>query len=568
MRKRITAVLALATVLALAPSLSAQAGNTFTFYGGGWGHGVGMPQWGAYGLALEGWTYEEILTHYYTGTTVGPAPWKPARVRVGLTYAQGDLHLTAEGGAVEIRVGQPNVGKLVGRIPGGKTWTVEPEAGQFRVTNAKGTQVGGKLWGSTTEHLFARYVPNGSRVRIAETGHAYSRGWVEMNVYGCSACAQLLRAVASVPQKQYGYGVAEVYNGWPDDALRTQSVATRTLAFEKILRLGQNRALCNCGVWATTSDQVYFGYDKEAAAFGDRWVAAVDATAGEVILRGGEMIQSYFHAASGGFTEDVENVWGGSALSYLRGVCDPGDWTTGNSFKSWSVTKSGFTAGNQISSYIGRDIGNVTAFTNIVRGVSGRIVTVTAQGTLGSATLTGPQFRIALGLQDSKAWINADRRITGDIREKYDAEDCAPGLPTTAQAAVADGARQRFVVGAIYRNDIRGVTRWVHGPIYDKYRDFGEVGSLLGLPRSNVQVLLAAGGEKVRFEGGFIYWSEATGAHELHGAVFTYFKTHGNAGGALGFPTSDVVVEADGTEWATFQGGTVTCPPGGVCTQS
>jgi stage II sporulation protein D len=38
-----------------------------TFYGRGWGHGVGMCQVGAYGMALDGATYEEILTKYYKG---------------------------------------------------------------------------------------------------------------------------------------------------------------------------------------------------------------------------------------------------------------------------------------------------------------------------------------------------------------------------------------------------------------------------------------------------------------------------------------------------------------------
>ena len=41
---------------------------TFTTYG--YGHGVGMSQQGADYYAMQGWDYEEILTHYYTGTIV------------------------------------------------------------------------------------------------------------------------------------------------------------------------------------------------------------------------------------------------------------------------------------------------------------------------------------------------------------------------------------------------------------------------------------------------------------------------------------------------------------------
>lgn len=42
--------------------------NTFVFTGEGWGHGVGMSQYGAKGMAVAGFTYDEILKHYYTGT--------------------------------------------------------------------------------------------------------------------------------------------------------------------------------------------------------------------------------------------------------------------------------------------------------------------------------------------------------------------------------------------------------------------------------------------------------------------------------------------------------------------
>src|SRR5207302_3353997 len=54
--------------------------STFFVSGHGWGHGLGMSQYGAYGYAQHGWTYDRILKHYYTGTTIGQAP--VSRVRV------------------------------------------------------------------------------------------------------------------------------------------------------------------------------------------------------------------------------------------------------------------------------------------------------------------------------------------------------------------------------------------------------------------------------------------------------------------------------------------------------
>ena len=47
--------------------------ETFIFTGKGWGHGVGMCQVGAYGMALRGRTHEEILRHYYTGIALQKA---------------------------------------------------------------------------------------------------------------------------------------------------------------------------------------------------------------------------------------------------------------------------------------------------------------------------------------------------------------------------------------------------------------------------------------------------------------------------------------------------------------
>ena len=56
-----------------APAPPAQSA-TFFVSGRGWGHGVGMSQWGAYGFAQRGSAYDAILAHYYRGTELGRAP--------------------------------------------------------------------------------------------------------------------------------------------------------------------------------------------------------------------------------------------------------------------------------------------------------------------------------------------------------------------------------------------------------------------------------------------------------------------------------------------------------------
>ena len=44
--------------------------DRYTFYGKGWGHGIGMCQVGAYGMAFRGWTYDKILKNFYTGVEI------------------------------------------------------------------------------------------------------------------------------------------------------------------------------------------------------------------------------------------------------------------------------------------------------------------------------------------------------------------------------------------------------------------------------------------------------------------------------------------------------------------
>lgn len=59
------------TVSQVKPSASTGSGSTvFTITGSGWGHNVGMSQWGAYAMAQQGYTYKDILSFYYTGIEV------------------------------------------------------------------------------------------------------------------------------------------------------------------------------------------------------------------------------------------------------------------------------------------------------------------------------------------------------------------------------------------------------------------------------------------------------------------------------------------------------------------
>ena len=74
------AVLAATASAQPAPPAAVPGEALFVVSGRGWGHGVGMSQYGAYGQALAGRRYDQILAHYYSGTELGPARTKEVRV--------------------------------------------------------------------------------------------------------------------------------------------------------------------------------------------------------------------------------------------------------------------------------------------------------------------------------------------------------------------------------------------------------------------------------------------------------------------------------------------------------
>ncbi len=80
-------------------------GKRILVEGRGWGHGVGMSQWGAEGSARAGTSHTEILTHYYTDVEVGDYP-DPGPIEVGVAYAQSEVVVR---GSFELRDGRDRV---------------------------------------------------------------------------------------------------------------------------------------------------------------------------------------------------------------------------------------------------------------------------------------------------------------------------------------------------------------------------------------------------------------------------------------------------------------------------
>ena len=562
-------------------SAAATPGGAFTFYGSGDGHGLGLSQWGAYGLAGDGWSYQRILTHFYSKTKITKTPPPVKNIRIELTYDRSTIHLTARVAPVRLAVGRPAPGGTpIAKIPVGQTWTVDAAATGYAVRDSAGNLVGGKTWGGPSFSLYATYADRGGRVFVPEAdaiwgrGFTYAHGSLEFDEYACKAGGCSERLVLSVGFEQYLLGIGEMPSSWPVAALRAQAVAARTFAGYSIKHYGL-RSGCDCHLTDGANDQTYVGYSKEIGPDGRRWVQAVRATAGRVVTYRGNLIQAFFAASDGGHSENVEDAWHGGdpsfAVPYLRGVCDPGEYTAANPWTNWDYAFGAPELTSRLAPYTG-GIGTVSGFPKVSRGEGGRVIRATVKGASGSAVITGLELRAALGLPDDRIWINRNKNIVGGVRAEYDKVMCRPGLPTTPVVSLAHGSRQRFQTGGIYRNSRANVAVWLRGPVDAEYLAVGGATGTLGLPTSTLVRVgrtdrtPCASCRRIAFEHGRIFYKSGVGAHALWGPVLAAYLGHGGTAGRLGFPTSRVQQDGSGGSSATFEHGRIDCASGGSCT--
>src|SRR5690348_1056794 len=104
-------VLLAVSAAALAAAVPSQAATTYTLIGHGWGHGIGLSQWGAYGYASHGWTYKQILAHYYTGTAIGSSPLGFTE-RVAMMDSKATVHFGASAKMDVVAEGDGTTGTL------------------------------------------------------------------------------------------------------------------------------------------------------------------------------------------------------------------------------------------------------------------------------------------------------------------------------------------------------------------------------------------------------------------------------------------------------------------------
>ncbi len=371
---------------------------TFHFAGSGFGHGVGMSQYGALGMAKGGSTAAQILTHYYSHAAV-TAVDDAVELRVNILHAAasftlGSRALATGGGLIQVTVnGLPHV---LGTSA--DTWTVAA-AGTLVSVKRNGVSIGtgstvGIRWGGTRDPGSARTIPTLALVN----GVPFRYGNIDARVV-----AGRLEVVNPVlVHDEYLRGIAEVPSSWPAAALQAQVVAARSYAMSK-LAAGM-RSSCVCHVYGSTLDQVFAGWNKEAGSYGAQWVAAVTATeptstTGLAVTYASKIITAYYFSSSGGRTQNSEDVWV-AVLPWARSVDDHWslDPTINPSYASWGVDRTQA----QVAAAFG--LPNVLSYTVTARTVGGGAKTVTARSSTGAtATITGETLRSRLSLPST--WL-------------------------------------------------------------------------------------------------------------------------------------------------------------------
>jgi peptidoglycan hydrolase-like amidase len=266
-------------LLILASAPIAHAEPLVTFTGHGFGHGIGMCQYGAKGMADAGKNYTQILTYYYSGVSIATYSGSP-QIRVYL------------GTASTISFSSPGTYTVTNNATGTKIADVHGAVWKAEfTTNSAGTPLvrlkdaSGVTTGTYTGPILVAPVTSSYVVWESNGAKQY---YGKFYIYPDGSSKKLL-LVNEVDFEKYVCGIGEVPSSWPMEALKAQAVAARSYAYYVYLdRRDDPHRDTRYHVYADTKDQVYVGKAKEDGYLGSRWRDAVTATARQVLKDTGQ----------------------------------------------------------------------------------------------------------------------------------------------------------------------------------------------------------------------------------------------------------------------------------------
>ncbi len=336
------------TFLVLVPTQAWAGLPDITFYGQGSGHGVGLSQYGAKGMALGGASYREILHRYYTDSSlqdlslVAGGSFLTNEVQpawIGLLQGQSQISFQLETGSANLCFDQ--TGGCVAVALSGDTWSFgSADAGECafsrkRDSDAEFVQVGSP--GTCLASVQPR--ETNATIRVPRKARSYRSGTLRFRTANDD---EGLHLVFQTDLETYVTGLAEVPETWPVQAMNAQVVASRSLAAWSLIEAGSEQSFnqatrnaCHCNIWDEQGDQVYRGHTGELDH--PKWVDASRATGGEVIAVSSVLAYTPFFHSSAGWTENHADVFSDQGYLHLRSVSDaPGvSDLVANPFRYW-----------------------------------------------------------------------------------------------------------------------------------------------------------------------------------------------------------------------------------------
>src|SRR3954463_4531316 len=377
----------LTTVLALAlcGSAAAASSSNWTIRGAGFGHGIGLSQYGAYGYAAHGANSQDIVLHYYKGTRLGNVAGRTIRVLL----QQGPSTVWVSGAT---RAGNH---KLDSR----KSYRLMRKGLGVELRTAAGKRIATMTGVVTVASSSGSFVIGGRSINGLSDGRYRGVLEVRPGTFGGLAAVNAL----SLDDYIKGVIVGEMPTSWPQQALEAQAIVARSYA----LTTDAGGAVFD--QYPDTRSQMYYGMSRETPGTNQ----AVQSTAGEVVMYGNTVASTYYFSTSGGRTENVENSWPGSApVAYLKSVDDPYDNLSPRHRWRFVWSKSKLDA--KLGSFVK---GRLKSVKVTKRGVSPRIIGAQVVGTRGTVNVTGPQLRSRLGLFDTWAYFVTIKTGQGDASQ-------------------------------------------------------------------------------------------------------------------------------------------------------
>ncbi|HZP95170.1 MAG TPA: SpoIID/LytB domain-containing protein [Candidatus Limnocylindria bacterium] len=396
------------------------------FYGSGFGHGVGMSQYGAQGYATGAtgapMTGEQIIQKYFPGTQFqfGDAarpfnrvllsqPSSQSRYRCGTNaYFDGYFGDVVSAGGFRV-LNEANANAEIGRAAPNAKWQFVATGGAVQVwSNNTATPTN---LGSFASVAVVPLDPS-QPLRFVQLDHLDGTPGFYRGNFRLTNLGNTLRVVNAVSYDDYVRGVIsyEMPSTWHPEALKAQAYAARSYAYASYRGTARDYDVSD-----DQSDQCYGG----VAAEGPRTDAAVLATAGKLVTYQGRIVKTYFASSSGGYTLEF-GCWGNRVVRsggtwvctpdatqpYLAAVPDPGDRLVAsppNPRASWSATYSGAQIVNAAICAGGPNIGTLVGVdvTNQSPAGVGHTISIRFIGTAATADVKAESIQACLGLRST-----------------------------------------------------------------------------------------------------------------------------------------------------------------------